>query len=190
MQSNGLGKAIICLSLGLLASYTAEAVLITPSTFDFNNQSTASIISHVGSSLAGPGGTVVNLLRLDDLAAPGSGTRFSVAYGAKGNATISWNLTGTGTELEGIYVYGGGSAHLYGVTANGELTGSGSIDTPANRRGKTPGITHILFLGIDSPSSPRTPIPAVPDAANTCILLGASLLGLSFFKNRFSKQRA
>ena len=178
MQSNGLGKSIIYLSLGLLAAYTAEASLITPSTFDFDGQSTANIISHVGSSLTGSGESVISLLRLDHQGSPGLGTGFSVTYGAKGNATISWNLTGMGTELTGIYVYGGGSAHLYEVTLNGELTGSGTIDTPLNQKGKTPGITHILFLGTDIPSpSPHTPTTTVPDAANTCILLGASLLG-------------
>lgn len=183
MQINRLRKAIIGLGLGLLASYTAEATLLTPSVFDFNDQSTDNIIDHIGSSLGGSDGTIDNLLRLDNLGSPGSGTGFSITYGATGKATISWNLTGTGTQLEGIYIFGGGSANLYEVSSDGGLSGSGSIVTPPNHGGQTPGISHILFLG------DHTPTPSVPDAANTSILLGASLLGLSFFRNRFLKQK-
>ncbi len=182
MQLNGLGKGVILLGLGLLASYTAEATLITPpSVFSFNDQSTANIIDNVGSSIGGPGESIVDLLRLDNLASPGSGTGFSITYGATGKATISWNLTGLGTELQGIYIFGGSKANLYDVTSNEELTGSGSIVTPINNGGQTPGISHILFLGTE------TPVPTVPDAANTCILLGMSLLGLSLFSSRFWK---
>lgn len=187
MQLNGLGKGVILLGLGLLASYTAEANLITPpSVFDFNGQTTENIIDHVGPSLAGSGGTIIDLLRLDNMATPGSGTGFSITYGATGHATISWNLTGTHNELEGIYIYGGGSANLYTLTSDQQLTGSGSIVTPVKNNGKAPGISHILFLGVDPP--PPTPvIPSVPDAANTSILLGASLLGLSLLRKRFMK---
>src|SRR5581483_9630547 len=105
MQSNKLRKGIIGLGLGLLGSYAAEASLLTPVDVNFNNQSTANIISQVGSSLAGPGETVINLLRLDDLASPGSGTGFTITYGSTGSATISWNLAGKGTELEGVYIF-------------------------------------------------------------------------------------
>ena len=184
MQPTKLGKAAVVLSLGLLASFTAEATLITPpSEFDFKDQSTANIIAHVGSSIAMPGQTIIDLSRLDDLSSPGADSGFSITYGASGRATISWNLTGTGTELEGIYIFGGGSANLYGIASDGELTGSGSIVTPLNHGGQTPGISHILFLGTDVPS------PSVPDGANTSLLLGASLLGLSLFKNRFLNQK-
>lgn len=184
LQLNGFGKAIIGLGFGLLVSYTAGATLITPpSVFDFNGQGTDNIIDHVGSSLAGPGESVIDLLRLNNLAAPGTGTGFSVTYGAMGNATISWNLTGKGMDLVGVYVFGGGSANLYGLTSDEELTGSGSIVTPLNGGGQTPGISHILFLGT------KAPVPRIPDAANTAILLGASLLGLSLFRKRCLRQQ-
>jgi len=134
---------------------------------------------------------VVDLLRLNQSGnpKPPTGSPFSVTYGADGLANVSWNLTGTGKELYGIYIFGGSEANLYTVTTD-ERVSSGvtlPISTPQILVGhgngahyNTPGISHILFLGTQGTS--------VPDAGSTVALLGMALLSFRGLKEKFQKR--
>ncbi len=173
-----VGAAVLCLSWNALAN------LNTPTVFNFNAQNDANIIANVSSSLGLASSDVVDLLRLDSLATPTSGSPFSVTYGASGLANVSWNLTGTGKELYGIYIFGGSEANLYTVTTD-ERVSSGvnetlTISTPANNGGQIPAISHILFLGTKSTS--------VPDTGSTVALLGMALLSFRGLKEKFQKR--
>lgn len=179
---DGMNKKLLLTLVALVCfSTVAQANLISPPTlFSFNDQSDGNIIANVSSTLGVSSSSVIDLLRLDNLAAPGSGSPFSVTYGTTGQATVSWNLTGTGDELLGVYVFGGSHANLYLVSGD-ELVSSGSaqsIVTPLNNGGQTPGISHIVFLGESRTSS-------VPDGGSTIALLGAVLIGLAGFRAKF-----
>jgi hypothetical protein len=173
-------KLLLVFGAVIYFSRIGQADLISPPTeFSFNDQSDANIIANVSSTLGLSSSSVLDLLRLDDLASPGVGSPFSVIYGTTGNATVSWNLTGTGDELYGVYVFGGSNAYLYLVSSD-ELVSSGSgqsIVTPLNNGGQTPAISHILFLGAAG-------TPRVPDGGTTALLLGAALSGLGLLRRK------
>jgi hypothetical protein len=163
-------------------SWVAQANLIGPTLVHPSNESDSTIIAAVSSTLGLNSSDVLDLLRLDNLASPGSGSPFTVTYGATGQATVSWNLNGTGDELYGVYVFGGNCANLYTVSSD-ELISSGSgqfITTPLNHGGQTPRISHILFLGTDAPD--------VPSTSNSITLLGMAMMGLAGLRAKVQKR--
>jgi hypothetical protein len=97
-----------------------------------------------------------------------------------GFATISWDLTGTGFALYGVYVMGGNVNNFYPVSSD-ELIASGGnqfINTPI-KNGSNPGISHILFLGASAP-----PSTSVPDGGMTVAMLGSAFAGLGVMMRR------
>ena len=82
---------------------------------------------------------------------------------------ISWNLTGTGFQLDGVLIKDGnvqGKGMLYrfyGVSADETVVGSGTVtfDNPVKN------ISHITFFG--------SPGGQVPDGGTTLMLLGTAL---------------
>lgn len=177
-----VSKSILCVSSLLLAVTAAKANLTSPTAVTIADQTTANIVSTVGASLASPGESIIGVLRLDNMASASSGSGFTVTYGATGNATVSWNLTGKGENLEGVFVTGGLAAsfagNLYGVTPDQEVIGSGNVSTVLNL-GVNAGITSIVFLGTN-----------VPDSGSTIALLGGALCGIGLLRKRLSARTA
>ncbi len=136
-----------------------------------------------------------SLLRIDLPHPDVSGTPFSISFtevdtasggNSKNAANISWDLTGTGEVLLGVYVFGGsGGANLYQVTDSAQLTsGSATVTTPltgGSRRYAT--ISHILVLG--APAAP-TQQGTVPDGGSTVALLGGALAALGMARRKFA----
>src|SRR4051794_3402702 len=104
----------------VFAAAPAQANLILDDTYKATPENTANIVAVASSRLGEP---LNNLLRLDDLVLAPSGslitlTYFSLDSGSGSNpnnaANISWNFADTGTELLGVYVFGGSNgANLY-----------------------------------------------------------------------------
>lgn len=163
----------------------AEAHLMPPVNLTTGDESDATIIAAANSYLGVT--DLTDLLRLDSLALPGAGSPFSVTYATTdGHATVSWDLTGTGLQLTGIYIFGGSNNNFYTVSTD-ELIASGTdqfIVTPLNHGGQTPGISHILFLG--GKALPPPP-PSVPDGGMTITLFGSALAGLGLIGRRLKK---
>lgn len=92
-------------------------------------------------------------------------------------ADISWNLTGTGYELNYVLVKDGVDDnklflyHLYGVTADQVLVGAGSVTINGQK-----GISHISFYGNTGASG--------PDGGLTLALLGLGLSGVWGFARK------
>ena len=120
--------------------------------------------------------------RLDNLALPpwevhsrSSATQVNTSKGGNPNngANISWDLTGTGLNLLGVYVYGGSrGANLFKVDDLAQLiAGSAIINTPlTGNSGKYATISHVLFLGTSGHS--------VPEAGSTMALLALAIGGI------------
>ena len=131
-----------------------NATLILLDTYKTNPQNTPSIVSVASGKLGSS--DLESLLRLDNLALPSDGSPFTVAYSqvntvSGGNpnngANISWNLTGTGFNLLGVYVFGGSQgANLYQVDSSQLISGFATVNTPLTGNfGKYATISHLLF---------------------------------------------
>jgi hypothetical protein len=104
--------------------------------------------------------------------------------------TASWDLTGTGFQLNFVLVKDGQDAttsdhdllyRLYGVTAD-QIIASGDpqtimIDADNDGVGDK-GISHVTFLGSAAPTE------SVPEAGSTLLLLGSALSALGLFARR------
>jgi hypothetical protein len=94
---------------------------------------------------------------------------------------ISWDLTLSGFQLDGVLIKDGVSGpgnqlyRFYGVSADEVLVGSGTVtfDDPIKN------ISHISFFG--------SPAGQVPDGGTTVMLLGAALSSLGMAR-RFLKK--
>ena len=130
----------------------------------------------------------MSLLMLDNLALPSAGSPFTLAYtqvntanGGNPNngANISWDLTGTGFNLLGVYVFGGSQgANLYKVNDLAQLiSGSALINTPlTGSSGKYATISHILFLGTSGNS--------VPEAGSTLAFLALAIASIGLVQRK------
>lgn len=171
--------AVLCLAPSL------NAGIILLDTYKINGQSTANIVSVASTKLNAP--DLESLLRLDNLALPSGGSPFSVAYtqvntGNGGNpsngANISWDLTGTGFSLLGVYVFGGSQgANLYRVDSSQMNSGVATVNTPlTGNSGKYATISHLLFLGTSGHS--------VPEAGGTLGLLALAIGWISLARRK------
>jgi hypothetical protein len=96
-------------------------------------------------------------------------------------SNISWDLTGTGLNLLGVYVYGGSrGANLYKVDDLAQLiAGSAIINTPlTGNSGKYATISHVLFLGTSGHS--------VPEGGSTMALLALAIGGICVVQRKLS----
>jgi hypothetical protein len=169
-----LFAAIAVASIG-----TASANLSLLDTIDIGSQSTDNIIAATTPLLGGS--NLTNLLRLDEGELAPSGSFFTITYGV-GNTTadVSWDLTGSGFNLLGIYVFGGNlGANLYQVTDLQQMiSGMATINAPvAGNSGQFAGISHIVFLGTP------TAIPE-PSVAGLILTGLGALLGAQRFLRR------
>ena len=116
----------------------------------------------------------------------GGTSPFNVTFNFTGTnaltATISWNLTGTGFQLNDILVKDGSLPHhagflyaLYPVSADETIIGSGTVqvDAAGDRN-----ISHISFFGSAAQE---------PDSGTTAMLLGGSLTCLGVVR-RYAKR--
>lgn len=152
-----------------------------------NPQNTDNIVSVASQKLDAP--DLESLLRLDNLALPSAGSPFAVTYTqvntAKGGnpnnaANISWDLTGTGFNLLGVYVFGGSrGANLYEVDDLAQLiSGSAIVNTPlTGNSGKYAAISHLLFLGTSGHS--------VPEAGSTLAILALAIASIGVAQRKF-----
>ena len=173
-------KPLKCTLVALVALCFASALnanLILLDTYKINPQNTPNIVSVASAKLGAP--DLESFLRLDNLALPPVGGPFTIEYtqvntsnGGNPNngANISWDLTGTGFNLLGVYVYGGSrGANLYKVDDLAQLiAGSATVNTPlTGNSGKYATISHMLFLGTSGHS--------VPEAGSTLGLLALAI---------------
>jgi hypothetical protein len=133
-----------------------------------NPESAAHILEVARTVLGEP--NLISLLRLEDLNLAPTGSPFTVSYPQSNTADISWNLSGTGFELSGVYIFGGSNgANLYKVTdAEQMISGSATIHPPVTGNSQQfAAISHTLFLGV-----------AVPEPSSAMLLMfaGASFL--------------
>lgn len=87
-------------------------------------------------------------------------------------ATLTWDLTGTGWELCAVLVKADGHYNVYAPDWESKVEGSGTV-TAVRVGDKAYGISHITFLGHH-----------VPDGGTTVLLLGMSLLGIGWIQRR------
>ncbi|EDY82720.1 hypothetical protein VDG1235_2343 [Verrucomicrobiia bacterium DG1235] len=183
---------LIALATTFTASTVSANIILSHSEVEFaGGENTANLLNKLEVLLTGSDNdTFVNLLRLDGIASPAASSPFTVTYKALTNppkgsnanngASVSWDLTATGFNLLGIYVFGGSrGANIYTVNDIPQLLVGGPHDvhTPVTGgSGKFATISHILFFGEEA-----TP---VPDSGTTLALLGIALLALLGFRSR------
>jgi hypothetical protein len=111
----------------------------------------------------------------------GGSSPFNVTFNFTGTnaltATISWNLTGTGFQLNDILIKDGSLPHhagflyaLYPVSADETIIGSGTVQVDA---AGDKNISHISFFGSAA---------AAPDSGTTAMLLGGALTCLGVMR--------
>ncbi len=113
------------------------------------------------------------------------GSHFTISGVGNTSATISWDLTGTGYQVNYVLLKDGSTGgpngqqiyHLYGVTADQVLVGGGMVDMGGSYTAKQ--ISHISFFGNDP--------PGVPDGGTTLMMLGMALSGLGAIARRCKK---
>ena len=140
-------------------------------TYKNTPENTANIVSVASMKLGDP--NLESLLRLEDTSPAPSDSPFTINYLSGNLAEVSWNLTGTGTELSAIYVFGGSNgANLYKITDPVTMIiGSAVVHAPVTgNSGHYAGISHTLFLG--------APVAvAVPEPSSIALLsVGAGIL--------------
>jgi hypothetical protein len=144
--------------------------------------------------------TAIDCLRVDGQA---SGTSFTSPTGLGGTvtvnffdvsvivkgvtkteqeATVTFNLTGTGQVICGFFVFGGNlGGNLYTVSADEGVKGTFTINAPlAGKSGTFATISHIDIFCCPT-------AVGVPDGGPTVMLLGAGLSGLGLVR-RFIKR--
>ncbi len=100
--------------------------------------------------------------------------------GETANATISWDLTGTGFLLNYVFLKDGRDGdnflyHLYGVTADQTTIGGGDVTINGRK-----GISHIAFYGSQGTTT------TVPEGGATAALLGMALCGVGLGRRYFT----
>src|SRR4051794_39618464 len=96
-----LGKLTLVTRLFFGGIYSAEANLSLIKTYKNTPEKTPHILSTAGGFLGDS--NVANLLRLNNFNTPPADSPFSVTYQSSNKtALISWDLTGTGSTLEGV----------------------------------------------------------------------------------------
>jgi hypothetical protein len=144
-----LAVTVLLLS-GVVASVRANVDLVA--TYKNTPENTSHILSIAAPELGLD--NVTSLLRLEGQDQAPSGSPFTIDYLSDSTAVVSWNLTGTGMALGGIYVFGGSrGANLYQITDAAQMIeGSATIHTPlTGNSGQFAGISHTLFLGTAVP---------------------------------------
>jgi VPDSG-CTERM motif len=100
-----------------------------------------------------------------------------VATGPGGSqqASVTFDLTGTGQVICGFFVFGGSlGGELFTVSADEGVTGTFTINTPLNpANGQFFDISHIDIFCCPA---------GVPDGGPTLMLLGAALTGLGLMR--------
>ena len=163
-------RILVFIAPALLVSGVCRADLIPAfATYKNTPENTAHIVSVASMTLGDP--NLESLLRLEDTSAAPSDSPFTVNYLAGNLEQVSWNLTGTGTELSAIYVFGGSNgANLYKIADPATMIiGSAVVHAPVTgNSGHYAGISHTLFLG--------GPVP-VPEPSSIALLsVGAGFL--------------
>lgn len=94
-------------------------------------------------------------------------------------ARLTWNLEGSGYQLDYVLVKDGGSwYHVYGVTEDQKLSNNGiQAAVWLDEKGKPKDISHISFWGSETGGG-------VPDGGATAALLGVAAVGLSLLGRR------
>jgi hypothetical protein len=166
MKTTRLALILIALS-GVAFATTSKANLTLVDTYKDTPENTDHILQVAGVKLGDP--NLIDLLRVENTDGSPAGSPFTITYPSSGIANISWDLTGTGFTLSGVYIFGGSrGANLYQVTDAAQMiSGSATINTPAaGNSGNFAGISHILFLGDTAP---------VPEPSSIILLsLGAA----------------
>lgn len=173
-------------ALGLALSAQASFVLV-PDYVTPNAQSDASIIGSIQTQYGATG--LEDLLRINENLGVdfGSATGFTTSSPGTGQLQVDWDLTGSGSLLSYIYIFGGSNANLYRITdAAQALVGTGLFTTPPNRGGQTPGLSHALFLGTTG-NGPGEPGEPVPDGGVTLALAGLGMLTVTALRRRFGR---
>jgi hypothetical protein len=150
----------VLLSAGLGSDATATVTLFD--TYKNTPENTAHIIAVASARLGEP--NLISFLRLEDLNQPPMGSPFTVTYPTTNTADISWDLSGTGFNLLGVYIFGGSNgANLYRVTDTAQMiSGSATIHPPVTgKSGQFADISHTLFLGVAVPEPSSTILFAV-----------------------------
>ncbi len=149
-----MGKSALLLSACLCAGFSpvARANLTLIDTYKATPEDTAHIVQVASGKLGAP--DLTSLLRLEDLSLPPSGSPFTVSYPTNNTADVSWNVSGSGFDLLGIYIFGGSNgADLYKITDPSQMiSGSGVIHPPVTgNSGQFADISHTLFLTVPVP---------------------------------------
>jgi len=171
-----LKSLIIAASVGTVA-VSAQANAVFFETFNAMPDDPSSTATEVGGQT---GDTVTDFFRWDPNNTSNPYITVTPSTTA-GIASISWNLNGSGFELEAIYMKGGNlGGNIYTITDDEELIGSGTLNTPtAGASGTFAGISHIDFL-----VSPGGVTRNVPDGGATVMLLGIALAGLGLIRRK------
>ncbi len=153
MKSNISLLAVVVFFSG---AFLARANVELAATYKNTPESTSHILSVAAPELGLS--DLTSLLRLEGQSQAPQGSPFTIDYLSASTALVSWDLSGTGMALEGIYVFGGSNgANLYQITDPGQMiAGSATIHTPlTGNSGQFAGISHTLFLGtaVPEPSS-------------------------------------
>jgi len=168
----------IAMCLAVLASARANLTLID--TIDIGSQSTENILAATSTAFGEP--DLTDLLRVEEGAFAPADSPFTIEYLQGNVAQVSWDLTDSGFNLLGIYVFGGNrGANLYQVTdAEQMISGTALINAPlAGNSGQFAGISHTLFLG--------APNGAIPEPSTVALMVSA--LGALMGAQRLIRRR-
>src|SRR2546425_8725892 len=109
---------LTCVCGGLFSTVKGELTLVD--TYKSTPENTDHIVSFASALLGAP--DLTSLFRVEDLSPAPAGSPFSITYPSSNIADISWDLSGSGFDLFGVYIFGGSNgANLYKITDSAQL---------------------------------------------------------------------